>query len=188
MIQLDGNFQSVKAQVGGMYVAPPAGGYVFRVLEVSEAPSDTGKPMVTLTMDVHEGPHKGVFEKYPKKYRQLVNGDSLPFFKGMLSAFQASNPTERLKGLVNHALQCNPMVLKDCLVGGLLRDQEYKQKDSGEIRIGQEVAYLCAVSEVPNLKPAPIKRLTTQGKPNASHSSGYSAPNGAPPPEDDLPF
>lgn len=187
MIQLDSNFQTVKAQVGGQYVAPPAGGYVFTVLEVSEAPSDAGKPMVTLTLDIAEGPSKGCFEKYPKKYRQLVNGESLPFFKGMLASFQASNTPEKIKGLVNQSLQCNPMILKGCLVGGLLRDQEYKQKDSGEIRIGQEIAYLCAASEVPNLKPAPLKKLVAQSR-GASQSPGYGSAAGAPPPEDDMPF
>lgn len=184
MIQLDSNFQTEKAKIGGTYSAPPAGGYVWIVTDVSEEPSQQKKPMVTLTLDVHSGPEKGCFEKFPKKYRQLVNGDNMPYFKGMLEAFKASNPPEKIRGLVNQQFQFFPMVLKGCIVGGMLRDQEYRQRDSGEIKVGQEVAFLCPVSEVPNLKPMSLKKLSPSASGQGQSYSGQSAP----PPDDDCPF
>lgn len=185
MIQLDSNFQTEKAKTGGQYSAPPAGPYIWLVTDVSEAPSKDGKPMVTLTLDVYSGPEKGCFEKFPKKYRQLVNGDNMPYFKGMLEAFKASNPQEKIRSLINQQLHFFPMVLKGCIVGGMLRDHEYKQKDSGEIKVGQEIAYLFPVSEVGNLKPMPLKKLSG----SAGHPQSYGGSVGAPPPEsDDMPF
>lgn len=185
MIQLDSNFQTEKAKTGGAYSAPPAGPYIWVVTDVSEEPSKEKKPMVTLTLDVYSGPEKGCFDKFPKKYRQLVNGDNMPYFKGMLEAFKASNPQEKIRGLINQQLQLYPMVLKGCIVGGMLRDHEYKHKETGEIKIGQEIAYLFAASEVNNLKPMPLKKLSG----GASHPQSYGGNSGAPAPDDsDMPF
>lgn len=185
MIQLDSNFQTEKAKTGGQYSAPPAGPYIWIVTDVSEAPSKDRKPMVTLTLDVYSGPEKGCFEKFPKKYRQLVNGDNMPYFKGMLESFKASNPQEKIRGLVNQQFQFFPMVLKGCIVGGMLRDHEYKKKDSGEIKVGQEIAYLFPAADLGGLKPMPIKKLSGSAGQPQPHSGNAGASSHE---EDFMPF
>lgn len=184
MIQLDASFQNVKAENIGQFENPPAGGYILKVIDVSDKKSESGSDMITLTLDIAEGPFEDGFGKYPKKVRQVISEKSLPYFKGMLNSFKASNPPEKLKGMVNASFQFNPMVLKGAIIGGLLRDAEYINK-SGELKIGQEIDFLCQVDEVPNLKTRALKKLTG---PMASGNTANTANNAPPHGDDDLPF
>lgn len=183
MIQLDNEYEATEAKTGGGYVAPPPGGYVLQVLDVSDKPTKTGKDMITLTLDIAEGEFQGAFEKYPKPYRQLVNGDNLPYFKAMIQAFQESNDYDRLRGLIEHG-NCDPFVLKGALVGGCVREAEYRH-ESGEIKVGLEIGWLCPVEKVPDIKPPKLKKLAgNAGARPGSHVQSSRAPQT----DDDLPF
>ncbi len=184
MIQLDNEYETTEAKVGGGYVAPPPGGYVLQVVEVSDKPAKSGKDMITLGLDIAEGEFQGAFERFPKPYRQLVNGDNLPYFKAMIQAFQESNDYERLRGLIEHG-SCNPHTLKGALVGGCVREAEYRS-ESGEIKVGLEIGWLCAVGKVSDIKVPKLKKLAG----STGARQGYSNQvNRVPQDEDDtLPF
>jgi hypothetical protein len=183
MIQLDQEFTTTEAATGGQYDPPPPGGYVFQVVAASDNPSNAGDAMVTLSLDIVEGEHAGAFAKFPKKFFQRVNGESLPYFKGMLKAFQESNSPERLKGVVSRDLQFDSSKLVKALVGGCLREVEYLDK-TGNVQVGIEVAFLCPIKEVPDIKAPPLKKLKGS-RPAPKPSTASPA---APLPEDELPF
>lgn len=180
MIQLDQEFTTTEASQGGGFEPPPAGGHILRVLAASDTPSKAGNDMVTISLDIAEGEFAGAFEKYPKKFFQLVNGDHLAYFKGMLKSFEESNPPAKMKAVLS-GLQFNPEKLVGLLIGACLRETEYIAKD-GSVGVGLEIWYLCPVSDVPEIKVPALKKLP---KGTAQRPQG----NRAPPPEDDnLPF
>jgi hypothetical protein len=177
MINLDPDFSTTEAAQGGGFETPPPGGYTFRVVDVSDKPSKAGNDMLTLSVDIATGEYKGAFEKFPKMFFQLVNGEHLPYFKALLNNFAASNNPDRMVGVLN-GLQFNAQKLKGLLIGGCLRAAEY-EKD-GEIREGREVWYFCPISEVADIKPPKMKKLARGGS-----TSSRQAP---PLDDDDLPF
>lgn len=180
MIQLDQEYTTTEAAQGGGFEMPPPGGYVLRVEDVSDNPSKAGNDMVTLSLDIAEGDHTGAFQKFPKKFFQLVNGEHLPYFKGMLKSFEESNPPAKMKPVLN-GLQFNADKLKGLFIGACLREAEYIAKD-GSTAVGLEVWYLCPVKDVPEIKVPAMKKLP---KGTTSKPSQSKVP---PAPEDDLPF
>lgn len=183
MIQLDKEFTTTEAAEGGQYEAPPAGGYILQVLEVSDKDSSAGNAMVTLSFDIAEGEYQGAFAKFPKKFFQLINGSHLAYFKGMLKAFQESNSEQSMHGIISKDLQFDSSRLVKRLVGASIREAEYKATD-GEIKVGLEIYFLCPVKEVPNIKPAALKKL----KAGTTSTASSSRPSAPPHDESDLPF
>ncbi len=179
MIQLDNTFPETEAAENKGFETPPPGGYVFRVTDVSEKPSAAGNAMLTLSVDIAQGDFEGAFEKFPKKFFQLVNGDHLPYFKALLNHFKESNPEAKTKGLVNAALQFDAQKLKGLLIGGCLREAEYLNRDN-DLCIGREIWYFCPVEEVNEIKPPKMKKLDKK--------SGTSKPSTSANPDDDLPW
>lgn len=88
----------------GESVSLPAGGYICTIVGAVDMFSNSGKPMLVLLLDIAEGEYAGYFrrqfenakEKTPEAkwncvYRQLVEGKSLPFFKGLITSIEESN-------------------------------------------------------------------------------------------------
>lgn len=101
----------------GDFEALPAGAYKCQILQVNLTKSSTGKEMMAICFDIAEGPFKGFFmrqfknrqqkdteAKFPGIFRQLTRDSSLPFFKGVITSIEKSNPGYRWdwqeKGLV----------------------------------------------------------------------------------------
>lgn len=92
------------ADMGG-FKRLPAGGYVCRVMAVREDKSRQGNDEIVMRLDIVEGPYAGYFARdyehadkrfgeqafWKGTYTQVTVGKSLPFFKGLLEAFKASN-------------------------------------------------------------------------------------------------
>ncbi len=167
MIQLDPVFTTTEAKEMTGFETPPPGGYVFKVVDVSDKPSKAGNDMISLSVDIAQGEFEGVFEKFPKMFFQLVNGDHLPYFKALLNHFKESNPPAKTNGLVNQALQFDAQKLKGLLIGGCLREAEYLNKD-GDLCVGREVWYFCPVSGVAEIKTPKLKKLSNGSKPSTS--------------------
>lgn len=183
MIPLDKEYTTTEAAEGGQYELPPPGGYILQCIEASDKPSNAGKAMVTLSFDIAEGEYQGAFAKYPKKFFQLVNGEHLAYFKGMLKAFEESNSAQAMAGVVKD-LQFDSSKLVKRLVGASIREAEYKDKTTGEIKVGMEIHFLCPVKQVPDIKPAGIKKFKA-----GTAASSPSGPRSAPPQtDDDLPW
>ena len=192
MINLDHGFEKVEAKDGGMFDPPEPGGYVMVCVAVSEEPSKAGNDMVTLSLDIAEGEHAGAFEKFPKRFFQMVNGDNLPYFKGMITHFSASNHQSKMNQVIfqnrDQSLGFNGTALVGLRIGANMREAEYIDKQ-GQLKIGLEVGQLCAVKDVPALKIMPLKKLKGV-RTSASASRPAYADTGSRPPEadSDLPF
>lgn len=88
----------------GESTALPAGGYICKIKKAVEAESTTHRPMLVLLFDIVEGDFANYYQqqydrvkksnpnaKWGGVFRQLVDGKSLPFFKGMVTAIEQSN-------------------------------------------------------------------------------------------------
>ena len=84
----------------------PAGVYVCKVRQVNETQTQNGRPQMAILFDVAEGEHKDFYQaqfeaakrmsgdkaKYKGVHKQIMDGSSLPFFKGLMTSIEKSNP------------------------------------------------------------------------------------------------
>lgn len=185
------NYDSTEAKDPQPYENPPSGGYVFQVVEVGTEPARNGRPMVTLGLDIAEGPYAGAFAKFPKAVRQMMDGDSLPYLKAMNNHFAASNPPARMASVIfkqrDGTTGYDPKALMGLRVGGNLGEAEYIKKETGEVKIGTEVRFLGPVADVPKMKPLALKKLDKGvARPAAAPTS--SQHYGRPTENDAVPF
>lgn len=89
----------------GESISLPAGKYVCSIVQVNQAQTRTGRPQLVVLFDIAEGEHKGFYQNQYEAdkrrgsdaswrgvYRQIIDGSSLPFFKGLMTAIERSNP------------------------------------------------------------------------------------------------
>ena len=84
----------------------PAGLYVCKIRQVNETQTQNGRPQMAILFDVAEGEHKDFYQaqfeaakrmsgdkaKYKGVHKQIMDGSSLPFFKGLMTSIEKSNP------------------------------------------------------------------------------------------------
>jgi hypothetical protein len=192
MYTLGNDYDTTDAKEMTPFEQPPTGGYIFKVVGWSGDPSRSGRPMVTLDLEIAEGPHAGAFGKYPKAYRQMLDGESLPYFKAMIKYFGESNPEGKMREVIftqkSGAKGFDPSKLMGMRVGGNLGEVEYVKQATGEVKVGTEVRFLGAVKDVPNMRPLPLKRLN--GAAPAGRTQAPSAAKGSAAMADDdtVPF
>lgn len=185
MIQLPKEFATTEAKSFRPFENPPSGPYELVVLACEDKPSRDGKAMLTFSLDIAKGPHKGAFDKFPKKFRTVLEGEGLAYFKGAWNDFKASNDKSKLVGAIDAEGRVNASKFVGLIIGGNVRDEEYVNQ-SGQVNMGQQVAYLFPVGDMEKHQVMPPKMLKKQtgSRPNSSGPR-----NDAPPPtDDDLPF
>lgn len=115
-----------------------AGGYICVIKKALVTTSSTGSEMLVLLFDIAEGEHKGYYQrlfdnanktkpdaKWQGVYRQLTQGQSMPFFKGMITSIESSNP--------GYQWNWNEETLKGKLFGGVFGREQY-ENHSGELK------------------------------------------------------
>lgn len=84
----------------------PAGLYICKIRQVSETQSQNERPQIAILFDIAEGEHKDFYQsqyelaksmsgdkaKWKGVYKQIMDGSSLPFFKGLMTSIERSNP------------------------------------------------------------------------------------------------
>lgn len=182
MIPLGTRYHDVQAKKGG-WVRPPVGGYVLRCARTKGEPSTTGKPMLTLFLDVAEGEYKESFKEYPLRYNQThADDDGLSRLKAIVEMFQASNPG---LAVVDAGGNLDERLFVGKLIGAAIREEEYLDQ-GGQVRDKLGIAWFAPIQEVREGKvKAPPKKLmdTQQRRPAASTSKPASAHA-----DDTLPF
>lgn len=179
------NFDSEPAATGE-YKSLPAGGYVCKILGAKVEQSQSGKEMLVMRIDIAEGEYKDYFSqaweekvqvnkdaKWGCIYRQLTEGDSTKFFKGMLSAIEKSNP--------GYQWDWKESGLKGKLVGAIFGEEEFESNKDGSIKKSCKIKWLRSVESIRSgdFKIPEVKRINTSA---ASAFGGYDVP---PPPDDD---
>lgn len=83
----------------------PAGCYVCVIKQVSETATASGRPQLAVLFDIAEGEQKGFYQKqydasrrqsssdakWKGVHKQIMDGSSLPFFKGLIKSIEKSN-------------------------------------------------------------------------------------------------
>lgn len=181
-IALDQNYDSTPAEERKPFTRPPSGGYILRVIEAKEAVSNNGNDMVVFSMDIHEGEHKDAFKRFPIKFYQLTGGEHLGRFKGIMEAFAKSNNPQKFQVVIQGGT-FYPERMAGFLIGGCIRDEEYKKQDTGEIKVKSAIAYLCSVERVRNGEVEPMGLKLLEGRKPSGQATGNPPPHG----DDDLP-
>lgn len=111
----------------------PAGGYICTILRADEIMARNGRPMMALVFDIAEGEHANHFRrqferakqsnpdaKWNGVFRQLTDGTSLPFFKGMVTSIEISN---------DFTWDFDEAKLKGKLFGAIFGREQYQSVD-----------------------------------------------------------
>ena len=89
----------------GEFASLPAGCYICIIKQVSMVQSQKGRDQIAVLFDIAEGEQKGFYDrqfkaarlqdpeaKWKGVHKQIMDGSSLPFFKGMMTSIERSNP------------------------------------------------------------------------------------------------
>jgi hypothetical protein len=168
------NWDTTEAFTGEFKSITP-GGHVCRIRQAASNTTPTGKEVLIIAFDIAEGEFKGFYaEQFTKRktsnpdakwqgiYRQFTEGNSTPFFKGIITAIENSNP--------GYTWNWDEKTLKDKLFGGVFGQEEYLN-DKGERKLSTKCMQIRSVVQIKKGVKAPeIKRLkndASQGLPAA---------------------
>lgn len=147
MISLGRNYDSVKGIQTGEYHRLPPDGYVCKVLDAVESRTKTGKPLLVLTLDIAEGKYKDFFkgnlDKAPKMFQLIYSKDGSisPFFKGLLTNFERSNPTLKVVGDY-----FDEKILVGMFIGVIFGEEDFIYND--EVKTAVKPQYSLAIDRV----------------------------------------
>ena len=159
------NMSEVTVETG----MPEAGGYILKCIKSESKKSKAGNDMLELELEPiwsdSEG-HlmAGRFKFNLKTYTVFADDAGLSRLKGVLTAFQHSNPTKLTEKDVNgDSFDENRLV--SLQIGAVLREEEYLN-NKNEPRIGLKVFYLCSTQSIAEkkYKVPPCKTLETGHK------------------------
>lgn len=165
------------------FSGPNAGGHVLGIVGVEEKESASHEPMILLYLDIARGEFKNHYrrlsEKFQKhcyiRYYQLTEREkSIPYFKGLITAIEHSNP--------GYKWDWRPQSLVKKLVGANLREEEYVGSN-GETKSSLKIAHFCNADKANECKVLEPKRLAVQPSAPAQAERGFSTPD-----DEDLPF
>lgn len=170
-------------------IAP--GGHICIVKQAKEDRTKTGKEVLIILFDIVEGESKDFYkEQFDRKiatnpeskwqgvYRQLTEGASTPFYKGMISAFETSNPG--YKCFIGDNFDVS--TLKGKLFGGVFGQEEYEAQN-GDIKLATKCMFIRSVDQVrKGVKVPDIKRL------NDSNGGSSQPSRNMFPPDEEIPF
>lgn len=165
-------WDSTEAFTGDFKTITP-GGYICKIIQAKVETTQTGKEMLSIMFDIAEGEFKGFYtEQFKKKhatnpdakwqgsYRQLTQGKSLSFFKGMIYAIEKSNP--------GYKWDFDETSLKGKSFGGVFGQEEYLN-NNGETKLATKCMYIRSVDQVrAGVETPKIKRLSNDLNSNFS--------------------
>jgi hypothetical protein len=144
-------YESTQAFTGDFETLEP-GGYVCRIRQATESQTSGGSPLLIVLFDIDEGPHKGYYQrtfdrkkasgqdaKWTGTYRQLTEGKSLPFFKGMIAGIESSNN--------GYKWDWKEAALKGKVFGGVFGEEEYR-KNNGDIGVSVKCTQIRSVEAI----------------------------------------
>lgn len=144
-------YAEAKAATGEGFKQLPPGGYICKIRAARETLTQSGRNQLEVAYDIVEGEYKGYFgeqydrmteknldAKWPGVVRQLTEGTSLPFFKGMITAIVESNP--------GYVWDFDEQKLKGKLFGAIMREEEYEK--NGKVFLTTRCAFIRSVDSI----------------------------------------
>ena len=170
----------------GDFETLPGGGHICFIRQAKLDKTSTDKDVLILLFDIFEGEHKDFYKrdferrkeskpdaKWQGTYRQLTDGKSLPYFKGMITAIENSNS--------GYKWNWDEATLKGKVFGGVFGQEEYKGND-GKVHMSTKCRWVRSVEQIRKGTEVPeIKRLA-----GGNTSAGYAPIDEQE--QDDLPF
>lgn len=165
MIYKPADYDTTKASTGGSQKLP-AGAYYCGIAGVELTKSRGGADMLKLHIEIIRGDYAGYFKKQMERWNdekwpsggtlyQVIEGKSLPMFKGLIENLQASNDGFDPWG-DNNALE--EYRLKGLRIGCIFREEEY-QKNDGTVGTATRIYGTCPLDQVETIKPPAKKTL-----------------------------
>lgn len=165
----------------------PAGCYVCIVKQVSETTTQNGRPQFVLLFDIAEGDQKEFYKKqyeaakanssdakWKGVHKQLMDGSSLPFFKGLITSIEKSNPNFQFP----FGVENNEKTLIGKKFGAVMRREQFKTSD-GSLKWATKVDQIRSLE---GLKEAKVPEDKLYSGENAGSSSlpyiGKPGPDG----------
>lgn len=162
------------------------GGHVCKIIGVRiEYTPNTNAEVLILALDIAEGEQAEYYQKQydeaKKKdpqakwkctYRQFTQGNSTPYFKGMIENIEKSNP-----GFNFASVNFNEQMLVGKLIGGVFGREQYKAQD-GKLKFAIKCMSIRTVEAVRNGVEVPEDKLIKE-----EQQYNYFSPE-----DDDLPF
>ena len=167
MIRKPEGYDEAQAYTGeGMSL--PAGCYVCEILGAIEE-NYNGRERFVMQFDIAEGECKGFYQqqfkaakernvsaKYKGEYRQVMDGSSVPFFKGLITSIEKSNPGYSFPW----NLEGNEKTLKGKKFGAVMGREQFLTND-GEKRFATKIFQIRSLDGLKDAK-VPEDRLLTE--------------------------
>lgn len=166
----------------------PAGAYICTIQGAKLDETSTKRECLVLALDISEGEYTGYFKKrfdadsrsdrkWPGTFRQITDGTSTPFFKGMITSIELSN--------TGYKWDFDETKLKGKKVGALFGREQYVN-GSGELKWATKCQALRSVEAVKKgIEPPADKYLAQAAGSTAPINSSYAQINVE---EEELPF
>ena len=161
-------WDTTEAVASGAFEELEAGGYILKIESAEEYTSKAGNQMIILNFDIAQGKYKGYFAratarimksnpnvKWQGRYFQGTTKESLPFFKGLMTAIEESNP--------GYKWDWNLKSLENKLFGGAIGLTEWES--NGKSGFNPEVRYATSVDTIKKGIKRPEDKLLSRGNP-----------------------
>lgn len=180
MLKIDRNLYNNISGINGNQQIEP-GWYCCVILAVMESETAWGSPAVTFHFDVADGQFKGYYsadyksntdpnKKWRGSLEQSIDEKGLPYFKGMITAIEESNP--------GYQFDFDETKLKGKKVGIGFRKEWYEK--NGEDKY---VVRACAFRDIKKVLSGELEPPKDKPKKGATSApaQGYTSPNLNPP-------
>jgi hypothetical protein len=150
--------------ITGEYEQIKLGGHICIIKKAVTEKSKNGKNILLIYFDIADGINKGFYsrqhendKKNNKKdikwygvYRQLIEGNGIPFFKGIIKSIEESNQ--------GYKFDFNEEWLKNKYFGGIFGREEYVN-NKGEYKFATKCMYIRSVQAIKEGVEIPKDRL-----------------------------
>lgn len=180
------NYDTTEAFAGD-FKTITLGGHVCKIAQAKVETTGKGDEYLSIMFDIFEGECRAFYNdqynqrkinypdtKWQGVYRQFIEGDSLKFFKAMITAIENSNP--------GYVWNWDEKSLQNKLFGGVFGQEEYLK--DGEVKLATKCMYIRSVDQVRKGVEVPkVKKLKTGG--GQVSVAGFGADVF---PEEEIPF
>lgn len=170
----------------------PAGLYVCKVMQANETKTSTEKPQIVILFDVAEGEYKDFYKaqyeaarrmdaksaKWKGVHKQIMDGSSLPFFKGLMTSIERSN-----QGYIfPWGVEGNEKTLVGKKFGAVMGREQFETRDGGKA-FATKIFQVRSVdglkdAKIPEDRLLPESGVPTGYAPAAANNPASAHPNG----------
>ena len=166
------NLQNVTAKTGGDFPTVEPGGYICRIMNVTDVPE---KEYLMIDLDIAAGEYKDYYKDLAARagfwactqywsYKEA----NLPYFKGNITAVEESNQGYRFSDQ-------NEQDLRGKLIGAVFGEEEYKA-NSGEIKCNVKPRFVCSAQRIMDHDYSiPKRKVYAPSKDKRNRSAGARA-------------